>query len=93
MIELLVLCDLLFILLKVGLERWDLEFLGLLVGVDLSGSDELIKGFAWVLGDDVIYLGGIGLFQISGCLQRNMVQETHDLLVNIADAPGVMLAD
>ncbi len=45
------------------MELWLLQNLGFLVGVDLACSYQFVEGFARVLSEDVVDLGGIGLSQ------------------------------
>jgi hypothetical protein len=61
LVEFLVLGDLFLQLGQRCLELWLLKDLGLLVGIDLACSYQLVKGFARVLGEDVVDFRGIAL--------------------------------
>lgn len=60
-VELLVLCDLLLELCKGGLKLRLLQNLGLLIGIDLTGINQVIETLAWVCSEDIVDFGGIGL--------------------------------
>lgn len=89
LVKLLVLCDLLLELRKGCQKGGLLEKLGLLVGIDLAGRDQLIEGLVWVIGDDAVNFGGIGLkMEWSAKGQRSSGKSsTYNLLVYITDAP------
>lgn len=57
LVELFVLHDLIFQLRQRCLQRGLLQYLCLLVRVDLASNDQLVKGLTWVLGEDVIDFG------------------------------------
>jgi hypothetical protein len=61
LVELLVLGDLFLQLGQGRLELWLLENLGLLVGIDLACSYQLIEGFARILSKDIVDFGGVCL--------------------------------
>lgn len=90
-VDLLVLCHLLFELSQLRLKSGLLEDLGFLIGVDHLGGDQFIKRFAWVALQHSIQLRGIGLEircavrigQSKLCASLN----TYNLFGNVSDVP------
>lgn len=89
MVDLLVLGKLLLVLLNLGLQSRLLQVLGLLIGVDSTGSNEFVESLASVLRDDVIDLGCVGLWHkaLADKLDAGRAGCTNKLLIGVANVP------
>jgi hypothetical protein len=63
------------------------KYLCLLIGIDLASSNQIIKAHVRILCENIVDLGCIGLFMQSLAKMGNRAQITHNLLVDIANAP------